>query len=365
MKMPLNTSTRKRLTVTLHIMAWVIVILIPTILNNTFGDGDFKKNLHFYVNTFFYGLLFYLSYLWLVPRVYFGEKKWKYFAYSGMMVAIFCMILWLINDYFFYDKERAEQIARAIEELNDGKETVHPPFRLFHLLNYLYSSILIVGFSLGMGVLEKLRLNEKEKKELEKEKLHSELAFLKNQVSPHFFFNTLNNIYSLIDTDTDQAKETVHKLSSLMRYLLYDTVLERAELKDEIRFMQNYIDLMKLRVSDKVELKVDFPGSIPVLQIPPLLFVPVIENAFKHGISYREPSFIHIALSVQGKKVLFSVRNSIRKSSNAEVEGHSGIGLENVRKRVNLLFPGSHTLDIREEGDTFIADIEIDTSFSG
>ncbi len=345
-------------------MAWVIVLIIPTLLINTFGNGDKRYLTHFYINTFFYGLLFYISYLWFVPKLYFSDKKWHYFAVSAVVIVIFCLALWLVNDFLFFDKEREEQIAKVMQELNRGNEDLRPPVRLFRLFNYFYSTILILGFSLGMGVLEKLRQNEKLRKDLEREKLHSELAFLKNQVSPHFFFNTLNNIYSLIDTDAEQARETVHKLSSLMRYLLYDTSYERADLQDEIRFMKNYIDLMKLRISSKVDLKVDLPENPPDLKIPPLLFIPVIENAFKHGISYREPSFIHITMTTDGSKVRFLLVNSIRKSNMPEVEGHSGIGVENVKKRVSLLFPGAHKLIIKEEGDEFIVDIEIDTSAS-
>ncbi|MFZ5939905.1 MAG: sensor histidine kinase [Bacteroidota bacterium] len=360
--MQLNTRSNRRLTVTLHILAWVLVLLIPSIVASTFGDGNNGHLIHFYINTLFYGFLFYLSYLWIVPRFYFGAKRWKYFAVSATLVLLFCLALWLINDFLFIDREREAQIARVMEEINKGKEGTAPPLKLFRLFNYFYSSILIVGFSLGMGVLEKLRQNEKERKDLEKEKLHSELAFLKNQVSPHFFFNTLNNIYSLIDTDTGEARETVHKLSSLMRYLLYDTAQENADLNDEIRFMKNYVDLMKLRISSRVDLQVDFPENIPELKVPPLLFIPVIENAFKHGISYRDPSFIHIRMSIRDKKVLFLVENSIRRANMPEVEGHSGIGLENVRKRVALLFPGSHRLDIREEEDRFSVEIEIDTT---
>jgi len=359
-----KTQSNRRLTITLHVMAWVIVLIIPRILSSTLGNGETGHLVHFYVNTLSYGLLFYISYLWVVPEFYFSERKWRYFVLSGSMIIIFCLSLWLINDFIFFDRVREEQIARALEQINDGRQDAHPPFRLFRLFNYFTSSVLIVGFSLGMGVLEKLRQNEKERKELEKEKLHSELAFLKNQVSPHFFFNTLNNIYSLIDTDTNEARETVHKLSSLMRYLLYDTSHEEAGLAEEIRFMKNYIDLMKLRISPKVDLQVVLPENPPDLKIPPLLFIPVIENAFKHGISYREQSFIHIHMSINSTRVTLSVSNSIRRGGESQQDGHNGIGLDNVRKRMELLYPKNHVLEVREEDGRFSVEIEIDTRTS-
>ena len=135
-------------------------------------------------------------------------------------------------------------------------------------------------------------------KETEKEKLNSELAFLKNQISPHFFFNTLNNIYSLISINAEDSQKAVLKLSKLMRYLLYESEQGNTKLSNEIDFMNNYIDLMKLRMNDKVDLTVSFPKKYEDKNIPPLLFIPFIENAFKHGISYREKSFIDINMMV-------------------------------------------------------------------
>ena len=154
--------------------------------------------------------------------------------------------------------------------------------------------------------MEKLNQTEKRQKELEKEKLNSELAFLKNQISPHFFFNTLNNIYSLIGINGPTAQESVLKLSKLMRYLLYESEHGETMISHEIDFMNNYIDLMKLRLSSRVELKVDFPKEFSDFPIPPLLFVPFIENAFKHGISARDRSFIHITLKINNNQISFT-----------------------------------------------------------
>jgi len=204
-----------------------------------------------------------------------------------------------------------------------------------------------------MRVLERHSQTEKLQKELEKEKLNSELAFLKNQISPHFFFNTLNNIYSLISINAEDSQKAVLRLSKLMRYLLYDSEHGNTKLSNEIDFMNNYIDLMKLRMSDKISLTISFPEKYEDISIPPLIFVPFIENAFKHGISYREKSFIDISMKTEEGSVLFRCANSVvRNGENVEPE-HYGIGLENVTKRLNLLFPGKHELKINKSEKEF------------
>jgi LytS/YehU family sensor histidine kinase len=190
-------------------------------------------------------------------------------------------------------------------------------------------------------------------KDLEKEKLNSELALLKNQISPHFFFNTLNNIYSLISINAEDSQKAILKLSKMMRYLLYETEHGNTKLSDELAFMTNYIDLMKLRMSEKIALTVSFPESYDDVSIPPLLLIPFIENAFKHGISFRDPSFINIAMNCSGGQITFRCSNSISSGSVEPGANSSGIGLGNVTKRLELLFPGKHELKISNTGTTF------------
>jgi sensor histidine kinase YesM len=213
---------------------------------------------------------------------------------------------------------------------------------------------------LGLRLIEQHEASEKRQKELEREKLNSELAFLKNQISPHFFFNTLNNIYSLIEVNKNNAQEAVLKLSKMMRYLLYESEQGETGLVKEIGFMKHYIDLMKLRLSPKVELSIDLPENPPDYKIPPLLLIPFIENAFKHGISYRDKPFIRISMTAANDQIIFKCINSIGQSSaQALDEAHSGIGLENVKKRLGILFPGSHTLKVEKVESFFSVYLEI------
>jgi LytS/YehU family sensor histidine kinase len=224
----------------------------------------------------------------------------------------------------------------------------HQPFKLVHIINFGFSSLFLVFFSLGLRILERQLHTEKLQKELEKEKLNSELAFLKNQISPHFFFNTLNNIYSLIGINVEDSRKAVLTLSKLMRYLLYESEQGNTRLSSEISFMKNYIDLMKLRMSDKISLKVSFPDTFEDINISPLLFIPFIENAFKYGISYRETSLIDISLQIDHNSINFRCANNIVKTGKRTEISNSGIGLENVKKRLNLLFPDKHILKINE-----------------
>jgi LytS/YehU family sensor histidine kinase len=265
-----------------------------------------------------------------------------------------------LTEHLLTDPERDRRFEEIMKKLNDGSDFKRPPFELFRLVNYAFTSAMIVGFAFGLKVMDRHHDDEKRRKELEKEKLHSELAFLKNQISPHFFFNTLNNIYALTTIDTPAAQESILKLSKLMRYLLYESEQGETLISHEIDFMTNYIALMKLRLSQKVDLSVSFPTEYNDASIPPLLFIPFVENAFKHGISHREASFIDIKLKIEGNKLIFSTENSIGKSNQPSDKEHSGIGLENVKKRLALLFAERHQLVISETDLTFKAELIVE-----
>ena len=350
----------KKITAALHITAWIIVTIIPLYLSNVFnGNGDHHRLYQFYVHGISAAIIFYVGYLWLVPKFFLQEKKITYVAILIGLILITYIITSYINDNFIHNSIRDDKIEEAIKKLSEENKDFHPPMKAFGFYNHILISTLISGFALGLGVMEKLKQNEKKQKELEKEKLNSELAFLKNQISPHFFFNTLNNIYSLIGIDTNEAQEAVLKLSKLMRYLLYESEHGESKLMDEINFMNHYIDLMKLRLTDKVELSVSFPENTGDLSIPPLLFIPFVENAFKHGVSYREHSFIDIQMTVDDKQIYFTAKNSIGTSSHTNDGQHTGIGLENVKKRLNLLFPGTHRLIIEKATDTFLVNLQL------
>jgi hypothetical protein len=227
-----------------------------------------------------------------------------------------------------------------------------PPFA-----NFLILSILVVGFDTGLrSGLRGINI-ENEKVRLEKENVASQLVLLRNQVSPHFLMNTLNNIHSLVDINTEEAKEAIIKLSRMMRYLLYETETEKTTLKREIEFLESYINLMKLRFNEKVIITLNMPATIPEKTIPPFIFTSLIENAFKHGISYKDESFINIDLIIDQEQLLLVVKNS--KTEKNQNEEFSGIGIENTRKRLELLYGGNFVLDIIDSEELFTVNLSV------
>lgn len=227
-----------------------------------------------------------------------------------------------------------------------------PPFA-----NFLILSVLIVGFDTGVRSGLRLIESENEKVSLEKENVANQLVMLRNQVSPHFFMNTLNNIHSLIDINTEEAKEAIIKLSKMMRYLLYETEAETTTLRKEVEFLESYINLMKLRFNEKVKITLNLPALIPDKPLPPLIFTSLIENAFKHGVSYKDESYISIDLVFGEERLLLVVKNS--KQGTDHIEEFSGIGIENTRKRLTLLYGTDYHLDIIDGPDQFTVNLSI------
>jgi hypothetical protein len=356
-----NFFTGNKIKILLHLLAWSIILGIPLYF---FKRWDVGKDFIwiFYIGNIINGIIFYSNYLVLVPKFFFERRNYRYYISVLFVLAFLYFVSDRSNEMVFKyvpGRNNIEEFNKPKEEKNlngPPKPDVsfgRPPFREMHFLNYAMTSLFLVFFSLGMRVLERHSQTEKLQKELEKEKLNSELAFLKNQISPHFFFNTLNNIYSLISINAEDSQKAVLKLSKLMRYLLYDSEHGNTMLSNEIDFMNNYIDLMKLRMSNKISLSVSFPEKYDDINIPPLIFIPFIENAFKHGISYREKSFIDISMTTTKESISFRCANSMVKAREENEPDHSGIGLGNVTKRLNLLFPGKHDIKINKSETEF------------
>jgi two-component system, LytTR family, sensor kinase len=320
----------------------------------------------FYISTLISLVIFYVNYLLLIPRYFFTGKKIRYFFSVLILITVFYFVsefsgrVVLISSGFQADKPAREQINSTETESKQYRIlSIETPSWGIRLSSYCISSMFIIFFSLGLRGLERHSHVESARKELERMKLDSELAFLKNQISPHFFFNTLNNIYSLIDRNTEDSKKALIRFSRLMRYILYDTKQDLTKLSREIEFMNNYIDLMKLRITDSTALQVNFPATCDNIEIPPFLFISLIENAFKHGVGFRENAFIRIDLECDGKNIHFSCVNSFEEYSNSKLEDHSGIGLENIRKRLELLFAGRHEFRITKSVSTFDVQLNI------
>ena len=210
--------------------------------------------------------------------------------------------------------------------------------------------VLMLGMNLGIKLYFKQRNDQKHLEELERRNLEQQLEYLKYQINPHFFMNTLNNIHALVDIDPEKAKSTILELSKMMRFVLYEGNKTVVPLEREISFLQNYITLMKLRYTDKVRIQVDVAQTLPNKDVPPLIFITFVENAFKHGVSYRQESFIDIAINIDNDTLVFTCNNSRIPQ---EEEKHGGVGLANVRQRLDLIYGLNYELDINDDPQTY------------
>lgn len=234
-----------------------------------------------------------------------------------------------------------------------------PPLSFIILIDFLINLIPVI-FAVGIKSSEEVAEVRLLEKEAVNTKLQSDLNYLKYQLQPHFFFNSLNNIYSLVDLDPEKAKESLHSLSKLMRYLLKSSEEEKVSLKGEVEFLEKYIALMKVRLQDNVKIHVNFPNSIPDLQVPPLLFISIVENAFKHGVSATEESPIYFELQLDFGHILFEARNLNFAKNQQDLSG-SGIGIENLRKRLFLLYGNHFTYFNGMEKYQFVARLMLKT----
>ncbi len=223
----------------------------------------------------------------------------------------------------------------------------------------IFIAILMLGMNLGVILFFRGKKDEERMAELEKRNLKYQLQYLKYQVNPHFFMNTLNNIHALVDIDPEQAKRTIVELSKLMRYVLYEADKKFISLQREIDFINHYIALMRIRYTDKVKITTDISQGVGNYEIPPLLFILFVENAFKHGVSYQKDSFIDISIKVVNDRIHFRCLNSKHDSEVMEEAG--GIGLTNARKRLELIYGNDFTFEIMNEPLTYEVNLELPT----
>lgn len=356
----------KTVEILLLIMVWVVLVASPLL----FREGDFFNwkdmlgPLDLILPLF---IIFILNRFVLVPCLLFRSKNIYYLLSVFIIIALFN-----VGSYYFpYDNFFG---AIPQQEFRAPKRELHPdmmppdhgfpppmePERsrpLPPFVNLLVFSILLVGFDTGLKIFFKLAQTEKEKAKLETENVSTQLAFLRNQVSPHFFMNTLNNIHAQIDINTEEAKDSLIRLSKLMRHLIYDSEAEKLPISKELDFISNYIDLMSLRYSEKVKIKLDLPENLPDKTIPPLLFTSFVENAFKHGISYENSSFVYITFKYEEDNLIMEIKNS-NHNIISEKEA-SGIGIQNSRKRLDLLYDDNYSLDIKTGNKVYLVVLKI------
>lgn len=345
---------------------WILLFASPLLFGRFEDEIEWPIVLSVWLSFLPLLLLFFINRFLLLPKLFFKGKKTSYFISTITIIVVFAVGIHFVNDSPEQRGSRPERFEnsdflppprdfnrnppgmRMDTNGNAPKDRLlgSAPQPIPPSVNFLILAVLLVGFDTGLQISMRWSNLEQEKVKLQKENVENQLAFLKNQVSPHFFMNTLNNIHALVDIDSEEAKSAIIKLSNLMRHLLYDSEGSKTAIKKEIEFIESYIELMRLRFSDKVKINVEIPSVIPEKTIPPLLFTSLLENAFKHGISYKSDSFINIHLSFADDKLTFEIENSNHlKVINEEA---SGIGIENTKKRLNLLFKNNYNLTISD-----------------
>lgn len=299
--------------------------------------------------------IFYLNSYVLVPRLLFKNHTIGYIA--SIAVGVFALY-WAIQgiESWLNLPELWHKAFRGERPFNP-----HRP-RRFDTFTFLYS-LLAVGASTSLTVVQKWQKDAQIREQLEQEKVSSELSFLKAQINPHFFFNTLNNIYALTMIDVENAREALHRLSRMMRYVLYETKEGTVRLSQEIDFLQDYIQLMQLRLTDKVKVTFEKPQPINDVAIAPMLLLPFLENAFKHGVSATQRSEIFVGLSQQGQSLRVEVKNTLFSGKGKALDESNGIGLVNTRRRLDLLYPGRYELNITEHtpNNEYLVVLTLDT----
>lgn len=344
--MSLNPRS-KLIRASIHVLVWLVLFLLPYLMFPRVSNEYWQGITHLLLPLSFYAVIFYTNYFILTDKLLF-EKKFVWFCLiNAALIIIFLWLNWEFRDLI---RPKAPELAESAQKVFKRPMPKENMFRFF-VLKDLFSFFIPIIFSIAIRATERWIKTEAEKKEIVNKNLESELEHLRYQLQPHFFFNSLNNIYSLIEISPSKAQETVHGLSSLMRYLLYETGHKKVELSQEVHFLKNYVQLMELRQSDKTKTSYSFSYLSPKqYYIAPLLFIPMIENAYKHGVSATQSSEIYFNMHIKDDKVHFVSGNKSFPKNKSDISG-SGIGLENLKKRLELLYPNKHELSITTEKD--------------
>ena len=337
--------TKKWFTILLHIAFWVLLFSLPSLLRpaqenpNQHQRPDYNGFFYQYlINCFSWICLFYLNSNILIPRLFY-QKKYPEYAMSLIPVfSLMSVINWL--SFKLLLPQHAFRFSGAV-------------------VFYLFPCLFILACSTAYTMFQDRVRADRLAKEKETENLKTELAFLRSQVSPHFMFNVLNNMVSLARKKSELLEPSLIKLSSLLRYMLYETDEEKVLLEREVEYLQSYIDLQKQRFGSKVKVNLCMEEFDRNYFIEPMLLIPFVENAFKHGTGLIQNAEINIRLNAKNSLLQFMVSNYYDSSAKETKDKTSGIGLQNVRRRLNLLYKNEHTLLITDKNNQFSVSLQL------
>ena len=318
----------------LYLMVWMVIILVPVLNSKMLEEVhvSLENILIAWLKIAPYLLIFIIHNSLIAPRLLLRKHRYVWYLVVNLLTitAVFSLVA-IYEKYAPYDTE---------PYILNGKASFTDLAIYWNILLGFF----MTGLNMGIKLLYRSLRDEQQMEELKRQNLQAEMDYLRYQINPHFFMNTLNNIHALIDIDTEYAKSAVIELSKMMRYVLYESGSETISLKKDIQFIENYIELMRIRYASSIDICFDYPATIPnKVAIPPLLLIVFVENAFKHGVSYNHASFIHIRIGYRDDAVTAVISNSRHEKSRP---GTTGIGLENVKKRLALIYQDNYTLSI-------------------
>jgi sensor histidine kinase YesM len=345
------TQTRNKniLQFLVHFTAWGMVFGLPFLIFWKFNDHDIvDKLIHNSVVLLSLIIVFYFNYFVLIERFLFRRKTGKFLLYNVLLIFAVGLSVHL------FQESHLQLMPHDIK----GSQLVMPS-----PISFLFRDIISLIFTTGLSIAVRMTVQwyktEGERQEEEKKRSQAELINLRQQLNPHFLFNTLNNIYAQIAIKPEEAQNSMLELSKLLRYVLYENDGNFVPLERELNFIHNYVELMRIRLNPDVNMKINIDIFEKEKTVAPLLFITLIENAFKHGISPTKPSFINIDIHQNNDKQLnCTIKNSYFPKDESDQSG-SGIGLENLSRRLEILYPHKHILRTEKMGDTFVAELII------
>jgi two-component system LytT family sensor kinase len=349
----------KKITVQIiiHIAAWACFLTLPFVFYPRPRDFSFFTERYFsaffILNNILLIAFYYLNTYLIIPKLL-DHKKFVSYSLIILALLIFYGLVPRIYHYFFGSLQPPPPGGRPP---NPGRPRnfQQPWLNSGNIAVFL----LIFVFSTGIKVINQWLRSEQRNKEIANEKLKAELSFLKAQINPHFLFNTLNNIYSLASSQSEYTAPAVMKLSSIMRYVLSEARNDMVPLEKEILFTSHYIELQKMRLTDKTSIDFTIQGDPIGRQIAPLLLLPFVENAFKYGISTRERSPIRILLEIKKDSLYFSVVNHKHINTTLKLAENTGIGISNTKRRLDLLYEDHYALTIDDKANEFTVHLNI------
>jgi len=335
----------KRLTIAIHALVWVLLLVIPyvstdQVFNSLDPASDIKYLLLCVGLSAVLLATFYFNYFFLIPRYLLVKKYWRYFLFLLLAIAV---VLLFSGSLFLFSDFNPGTLAKT----NPTIEKIIPVI----IINAISLWLLSIVSSVLLAVYNRL-------KQTESEKLSAQIASLKSQINPHFLFNTLNNIYATAIDSSPRAADMVDKLSEMMRYTMRDIQKDFVLLEDEVNYISNFIELQQLRLDKSVKLEYTGLDDIPALRIAPMLLIPFVENAFKHGVNAEQKSRIRIEMIMNKTEFQLRVVNN-KVDVQREIGEKSGLGIENTRHRLNLIYPSRHLLVIRDDEKEFFVSLYI------